>query len=118
MVSKDTMFSFCYLLRFASKMLKVSIVLYSRDTYIERQPGETANDRNDRAIRTAALWYKKHLALSQEPDNPDAVQVVLLTNDRENANKAKDLGITTFTGKRKNKRFVSAKAERPYRHVT
>ena len=73
-------------------------LLCDRDTYVERQPGETANDRNDRAIRTAALWYKKHLELNQEVGDLNTVQVVLLTNDRENANKAKDLGIATHTG--------------------
>ena len=66
----------------------------NRDTYVERQPGESANDRNDRAIRTATQWYKKNLEL----DTKDKVQVVLLTNDRENASKAKNLGITTYTG--------------------
>ena len=71
----------------------------NRDTYIERKPGETANDRNDRAIRTAAQWYKKHLELNQDQNTEDKVQLVLLTNDRENANKAKDAGITTYTGK-------------------
>ena len=65
---------------------------------MERQPGESANDRNDRAIRTAAMWYKKNLAQNQEVGNQNAVQVVLLTNDRENASKAKNLGITTYTG--------------------
>ena len=27
------------------------------ETYVERLPGESANDRNDRAIRRAASWY-------------------------------------------------------------
>ena len=27
------------------------------ETYVERRPGESANDRNDRAIRRAAAWY-------------------------------------------------------------
>ena len=74
------------------------LVYFNRDTYVERQPGETANDRNDRAIRTATQWYKKNLELNQELSNEDGVQVVLLTNDRENASKAKNLGITTYTG--------------------
>ncbi len=73
------------------------VPLNFRDTYVERQPGETANDRNDRAIRTAALWYKKHLNLNQDPHDKGSVQLVLLTNDRENANKAKATGITTYT---------------------
>ena len=31
------------------------------ECYVERKPGESANDRNDRAIRRAAKWYKEHL---------------------------------------------------------
>ena len=62
-----------------------------RDTYIERKPHETANDRNDRAIRTAALWYKDHLIGSE-------IQIVLLTNDKENLSKAKADGLQAYTG--------------------
>lgn len=32
------------------------IPLIYRETYIERRKDESANDRNDRAIRTAARW--------------------------------------------------------------
>lgn len=32
------------------------ISLIYRETYIERRKDESANDRNDRAIRTAARW--------------------------------------------------------------
>ena len=32
---------------------------HRRETYEERKPGESANDRNDRAIRTAAKWFKE-----------------------------------------------------------
>lgn len=32
------------------------ILLIYRETYIERRKDESANDRNDRAIRTAARW--------------------------------------------------------------
>eukprot|EP00897_Mesotaenium_endlicherianum_P007577 jgi/Mesen1/6848/ME000351S05966 len=34
---------------------------HHRSTYIKADPGETPNDRNDRAIRVAAKWYKEHL---------------------------------------------------------
>ena len=35
---------------------------HRRETYVERKAGESANDRNDRAIRVASLWYNQHLA--------------------------------------------------------
>ena len=62
-----------------------------RDTYVERDKGESSNDRNDRAIRQATKWYQGHL---QEA----GVKVVLLTNDTDNRQKAKDLGLLAFTG--------------------
>jgi exosome complex exonuclease DIS3/RRP44 len=46
-----------------------------RDTYIEREEGESINDRNDRAIRKACQWYRNHLK---------EVDIILITNDVEN----------------------------------
>jgi exosome complex exonuclease DIS3/RRP44 len=63
------------------------MIIY-RDTYVERQKGESANDRNDRAIREATLWYKNHLADHASED----IDVVLLTNDEDNRTKAKAEG--------------------------
>ncbi len=67
---------------------------------MERQPKETANDRNDRAIRSAAKWYKKNLEINQDDvEVNERVQVVLLTNDKDNAEKAREDGNNTFTSK-------------------
>lgn len=66
-----------------------------RDTYVERQKGESANDRNDRAIREASLWYKRHL----EDHSSEDIDIVLLTNDEDNRTKAKAEGLQSFTGK-------------------
>lgn len=66
-----------------------------RDTYIEREPKETANNRNDRAIRTSCKWYQKHLDLSESEGH---VKVVLLTNDMDNRAIAKKEGILAYTG--------------------
>lgn len=62
---------------------------HHKETYIEREAGETANDRNDRAIRTSVDWYCKHLA--------NRVDIVLLTNDEENRCKAQALGLKACT---------------------
>lgn len=59
----------------------------SRETFIEREPGESANDRNDRAIRVAAKWYSQHLK-----SNADGLKVVLLTNDQGNKQKSEESG--------------------------
>ena len=53
------------------------------DCYTERLPGESANDRNDRAIRVACKWYEKHLKRNN-------IAVVLLSNDAENRRIAKE----------------------------
>ncbi|KAG8182151.1 hypothetical protein JTE90_014561 [Oedothorax gibbosus] len=67
---------------------------HHRETYIERNPGESSNDRNDRAIRVAVKWYQDHLKLS---DPTGDIKVVLLTNDKENSNKAEEEGLNVFT---------------------
>ena len=64
---------------------------------MERQPGESSNDRNDRAIREATLWYESHLKKVQD-SSETKIQVVLLTNDRDNMEKARQLGLKAFTG--------------------
>lgn len=66
-----------------------------RDTYVEREPGESANDRNDRAIRVAAAWYENHLNKSCKSKNQ--VRVILLSDDRQNLEKAQAEGILCST---------------------
>uniref|UniRef100_A0A8C7ZLU8 Exosome complex exonuclease RRP44 n=1 Tax=Oryzias sinensis TaxID=183150 RepID=A0A8C7ZLU8_9TELE len=58
-----------------------NVVLHQ--TYIEREQGESANDRNDRAIRVAVKWYSQHL-------KADGLKVVLLTDDQGNKEKAEE----------------------------
>lgn len=67
----------------------------SRDTYVEREPGESANDRNDRAIRVATAWYENHLKKSCE--NKNQVRVILLSDDKQNLEKAHAEGILCST---------------------
>nr|GMD49302.1 exosome complex exonuclease RRP44 homolog A [Ipomoea batatas] len=52
-------------------------------------PGESPNDRNDRAIRVATQWYQNHLG--------GTAKVLLITNDRENKRKASEEGIPAET---------------------
>ncbi|KAI8424163.1 hypothetical protein MSG28_002753 [Choristoneura fumiferana] len=65
---------------------------HHRDTYVERNPGEKQNDRNDRAIREAASWYATHLSTNNAAGS--FPQIVLLTDDESNRNLAQEKGIT------------------------
>ncbi|NWY41399.1 RRP44 exonuclease, partial [Sylvia atricapilla] len=67
---------------------------HHRETYIEQTRGETSNDRNDRAIRVAVKWYNEHL---KKIEDEEKIQVVFLTNDRTNKEKALEEGITAYT---------------------
>ena len=57
---------------------------HHRETYARDEPGETPNDRNDRAIRLAAAFYRRVIPKSA------CERVGLVTNDRGNARKAKE----------------------------
>ena len=65
--------------------------IYFRDCYIEREEKESANDRNDRAIRVACWWYQQHFSVNNQ-------NVVLLTNDIANRDKARELKLDAYTG--------------------
>ncbi|NXU58083.1 RRP44 exonuclease, partial [Turnix velox] len=67
---------------------------HHRETYVEQKRGETSNDRNDRAIRVAVKWYNEHLKKTEDDEN---IQVIFLTNDRINKEKAIEEGITAYT---------------------
>lgn len=56
---------------------------HHKDTYVERNPGEKVNDRNDRAIRVATKWFNAHLKMQDIP-----IKVILLTDDVQNREKA------------------------------
>lgn len=83
--------------------------IYS-DTYIERAPKESSNDRNDRAIRKAALWYQNHINKSLKESNKQKIEIVFLTDDAENRRKAKEEGIITYSVEE----YVKSLTETPY----
>lgn len=74
----------------------VLLSIYVSETYVERERGESANDRNDRAIREASSWYSSHL------EGGGSLKVILLTNDKANLNKAQRLAkgsiLQVYTG--------------------
>lgn len=66
---------------------------------MEREPRETVNDRNDRAIRKAVSWYESHISESQKARSKnDRVRVLLLTEDAANRDKAINEGLIAATG--------------------
>lgn len=77
----------------------VFIAHHNRDTYLEREAGETANDRNDRAIRVAVKWYDLHLSASQaHVSAKKRIRIVLLTDDAANCEKATKEGLFAASG--------------------
>ncbi|KAL8637754.1 MAG: hypothetical protein Q9228_005007, partial [Teloschistes exilis] len=60
------------------------------ETYTVREKGETINDRNDRAVRTAVQWYGSHLQTASEHSGrtKDCPAVVMLSDDKENLRRA------------------------------
>ncbi|KAL6261144.1 hypothetical protein P5V15_008672 [Pogonomyrmex californicus] len=72
----------------ARRKFFVFINEHHRETYIEREPGEKINDRNDRAIRVAVKWYSTHL---NSDDNN--IKIVLLTDDVGNQTRAVEEGL-------------------------
>ncbi|WFD30359.1 exosome catalytic subunit dis3 [Malassezia sp. CBS 17886] len=58
---------------------------FQGDTAVVRNPHETPNDRNDRAIRTACAWYRAHLGRQ--------VDVVLVSDDVVCVQKARAEGL-------------------------
>lgn len=63
---------------------------FRQETYVNREAGESVNDRNDRAVRQAVKWYGEHLALTKAAKIP---AVVMLSDDRDNLRKAREQGL-------------------------
>ena len=67
------------------------------ETYVQREAGETINDRNDRTIRRACAWYNEHL---QEAVNgrksARSPAVVMISDDRDNIRKGKTENVTAY----------------------
>jgi len=63
---------------------------FFRETYVERRVEESQNDRNDRAIRRVAHWYKRHVV---------GPETLLLTADRACRQKAVADGLAALTAR-------------------
>ncbi|KAM5431449.1 exosome catalytic subunit dis3 [Microsporum ferrugineum] len=69
------------------------------ETHVRRGTDESINDRNDRAVRTAAKWYTEHLQEvtknTQKEQNIPAI--VILTDDKGNARKSDEEGVIALS---------------------
>ncbi|KAL6869097.1 exosome catalytic subunit dis3 [Amphichorda felina] len=63
---------------------------FRQETYVNRSPNESVNDRNDRAVREALKWYGQHLAQTKAKKVP---AVVMLSDDQDNLRKAREEGL-------------------------
>ena len=61
---------------------------HHRETYVAAEPGESPNDRNDRAIRVAAAWYAARLP---------GMKVLLLSDDADNRRRAGEAGVEALS---------------------
>lgn len=61
------------------------------ETYVVREPGESINDRNDRAVRQSVKWYRDHLqkAATKAGRSRRVPFILMLSDDKENLRKAK-----------------------------
>jgi exosome complex exonuclease DIS3/RRP44 len=66
---------------------------FRQETYVKRLPGETINDRNDRAVRVACAWYKRHLEDAVAGTKNRCPEIVMLSDDKGNLQKAREEGI-------------------------
>lgn len=76
-----------------------------RHTFVLRQPDESPNDRNDRAIRKIAQFYNEHLQQQSKHKQQNTiptlvffllVPIVLLTDDMANRELARKDGLSAF----------------------
>jgi exosome complex exonuclease DIS3/RRP44 len=64
------------------------------DTYLQREAGESINDRNDRVVRKACKWYTQHIQQAVEArKSARCPAIVMLSDDRENLRKAEEDGV-------------------------
>ena len=69
---------------------------FRQDTYVERNKGESINDRNDRALRKAVSWYGHHLKKAAKKSSKIPA-VIMLSDDKANLEQARREGTTSYS---------------------
>ena len=68
------------------------------ETYVQREAGESINDRNDRAVRKACAWYVEHLQQAAKARRSSRCPaIVMLSDDKDCLRKAREEGLTCST---------------------
>ncbi|KAJ5935401.1 Exosome complex exonuclease dis3 [Penicillium verhagenii] len=69
------------------------------ETHVRREPEESINDRNDRAVRTVASWYGEHLRASAKKGKKEKSMpaIVVITDDKDNLRKAKAENVSALS---------------------
>ncbi len=91
------------------KYIWQKFVFFYRNTFILRKPGESPNDRNDRAIRKIAQFYNEHLKQQSKKQKKRKtnsnyilylVSIVLLTDDIANRDLSRQEGLIAYSRKK------------------
>ncbi|KAM9895986.1 hypothetical protein OXX79_007746 [Metschnikowia pulcherrima] len=82
------------LVKAADKRFVVFHNEFHEETFVQRKKDESINDRNDRAIRRCAAWYRQHL---NDSNSKTPINVILVCNDRDNRDKARKDGTDART---------------------
>lgn len=69
---------------------------FMNKTYCDRLPTESINDRNDRSIRKLAKYLDYHLNHNTKKNQSLDIQIVLITNDKLNLQKCKEIGVNAM----------------------
>jgi exosome complex exonuclease DIS3/RRP44 len=73
---------------------------FRQETHVTRDPGETINDRNDRAVRRAVQWYNDHIyqaVTARSKQQTRIPTVLMLTDDKDCLRKARADNIASST---------------------
>lgn len=65
---------------------------FCRDAAVVRAPGESPNDKNDRAIRSAVAWYSQHMA-----SLGGAQLGIMVSDDADSLQRARTDGLAAFS---------------------
>lgn len=82
------------LVKAADKRFVVFHNEFHEETFVARKKDESINDRNDRAIRKCASWYRDHL---NNNNSKTPINIILVCNDRDNRDKAREDGTDART---------------------
>ncbi|KIW06573.1 uncharacterized protein PV09_02292 [Verruconis gallopava] len=70
---------------------------FRKETHVERNQGESINDRNDRAVRQSTAWYIEHLKQAVGVKASHIPAIVMISDDRTCLEASKKEGIDALS---------------------